>query len=291
MSLLFNRKLRVTFYGGQDELLVVEELRVRFQLTKTLLGYPTRGKLEVYNLSEDNLARISQRLTNVRIEAGYVDLFSEIFTSSIMNYYKSRMGTDSVFVMILAGEAQAWQNSTFSRTYEAGVLPSTILRDVAGSFEDVIVGTLLESSDWEAKLSSVTHSGGVKAILDKMAKDYNFDWAIHDGQLDIIPRDMVLEDKPVYVITPETGLIGSPTLTELGADFRILLNPDIMLGRRIQMSTEYVQLGQAGLEFRKVRNTADGFYKVMDIRYMGDNFSNEWYADIIGWAVGNEPLK
>lgn len=292
MSLLFNRKTRVTFYGDEDdELLVVEDLRIRFELNKTLLGYPARGKLEIYNLSESNIARISQRLTKVRVEAGYVDLFGEIFNSNIMNYYKSRFTTDSVFTMILAGEAAAWENSTFSRTYEAGVMPATILRDLAGSFEDIIVGSLLESAEWEAKLASVTHVGAVKSVLNKLAVDYNFDWSLHNGQLDIIPRGRVLEDKPTYIITPETGLIGSPTLTELGADFRILLNPDIMLGRQCQMSTEYVELGQAGLEFRKVRNTADGFYKVMDLRYIGDSHGNEWYCDIIGWIVGNEPRK
>lgn len=291
MSLQFNRQYTLTLSNADGEVLVIEELRITFQLNKTLLGYPTRGRIEIYNLSEENIQRIGKRYSVATLEAGYATTKAHVFTSNIMNFYKSRQGVDSVFNLILAGEAPAWADSVFVRTYREGMPPSTILRDVAGSFEGVIIGTLLEDASWEAKLSSVTHAGNARTIMDKLARDYNFDWAIHDGQIDVIPRGQVLTDQPIYVITPETGLIGSPTLTELGADFRVLLNPDIMLGRQVQMSAESVQLGQEGLEFRRVRTTADGFYKVMDIRLMGDTRGLDWYCDIIGWRVGDEPRK
>lgn len=294
MSLQFNRQCRVTFFDPKDQTqaLVVDGLRVRFQLTKTLLGYPTRGKVEIYNLSEANIQRVTKRLTSVRVEAGYgaTGDMRQIFLSNIMNYYKTRQNVDSIFTLILSGSAPAWNGSTFNRTYREGVMPAQIIRDVAGSFADVIIGTILEDENWTSKLSSVTHAGSVVDIMNKLSEDYNFDWSVHDGQLDIVPREKIIEDRPVFVITPQTGLLGSPTLTELGADFRILINPDIMLARKLQMSTESVILGQEGLEFRKVRNTADGFYKVMDLRYLGDTRGNEWYCDIIGWRT-NEPKQ
>lgn len=292
MSLQFKRRVRVSFYNDAGEGLVVEELRIRFRLTKTLLGYPTRGELEIFNLSEANIQRITSRLTTVRVEVAYAaEPFTEIFLSNIMNFYKTREGVDSIFAVILSGAGIAFEGSTFSRTYREGVPPANILRDVAGSFEGVAVGVLLDSEEWQPKLSSVTHSGGVREIMNKLAIDYNFDWAVTEGRLDIIPRNKVLTDKEVYLVTPDTGLIGAPTLTELGADFRVLLNPKLALGRQIDMKVLSAQLGQEGLEFRKVRNTADGSYKMMDLRYLGDNRGNDWYCDIIGWRIGNAPKR
>lgn len=286
MSLQFNRRCRVSLYNDAGEGLVIEDLRVRFQLTKTLLGYPTRGKVEIFNLSEQNVQRITKQYTTVLVEIAYAENeYAQLFTSNIMNFYKDRQGTDSIFALILSGNAPAWNGSVFSKTYSEGVPVRSILEDVVGSFSGVLVGTILDDSDWGAKLSGVTHVGATRDVLNKLARDYNFSWAIHDNQIDIIPHDKVLVDREVHVLTSATGLIGAPTLTELGADFRSLINPDIMLGRRVKMDSSVVQLGQEGLEFRKVRNTADGLYKVMDLRYLGDTRGNEWYCDIIGWIV------
>lgn len=290
-TLQFGRGYRLSLYNEEGEGLVVEHLRLRFQLTKTLLGYPTRGTIEIYNLSEENIQRITRRLTSMRLEVGYAGALASIFGARIMNFYKRRIGTDSVFVLILSGHAVQWQGSVFSKTYEAGITPSNILRDVVGSFDAVITGNILEGEDWQGKLSSVTHAGGSVEIMNKLAKDYNFDWFIEENQINIVARGRVLQDRPVFVITPATGLIGSPTLTELGADFRVFLNPEIRLGREVQMTTQFVELGQEGLEFRKVRNTADGLYKTMDIRYLGDTHGNEWYCDLITWRTQDAPAK
>lgn len=283
----FSRVCRVVL-SNADEALTVENLAVRFELQKTLLGYPARGRITIRNLSETNIQKITQRYTSVDLYGGYLGAEALLFRGNITNYYKERNGPTSEFILIVKSSTSAWDESTFSRTYAAGTPALTMIRDVVESFQGVIPGQLVTDPNWPTNVSETTFSGSSRRAMDQLAREYNFDWNIVEGEVIVVPRGQALKDKPAYVITPQTGLIGSPVLTELGADFRVLLNPAIMLGREVEMHSRYAQLGQAGLEFRTVRNTADGIYKVMDIRMTGDTHGLDWYCDLITWGATSE---
>jgi len=289
MSLQFSRNARVEI-AGVDSTLFVEGLRIKFEVVRTSLGYPNKGKIEIYNLDERKLEQVVERLAVVRLFAGYGGESPMIYEADIANHYKSRIGVDSVYTLITGSGRRAWETDTFSKTYAIGVDPAIIVGDVVASFPTLTPG-VVALSDAKTKLQPLTLSGNSHKVMDKLAKDYNFDWHIDQNQIDVIGRGLTVDDRPVYDITPLTGLIGSPTLTELGADFRILLNPDILVGRQVRMDSVGVQLAQAALEFRKVRTTANGFYKVKETRFIGDTRGQEWYTDIIGWRVADEPRK
>jgi hypothetical protein len=284
----FNRTTRLVL-SNAEESLEVEELTVYFDIQKTLLGYPARGRIVVYNLSEENIQRITKRYTSVELYGGYVGNESLLFRGNITNYYKDQSGPTGMFVLIVKSSTSAWEESTFTRTYKAGTPPSTIINEVAASFKGVITGQIMTNPDWEPSLADVTVMGSSRRIMDQLARDYNFDWNIVEDEVIAVPRGQTLQDQPLYVIDSNHGLIGIPVITDLGVDFRILLNPAIMLGRQVELrGVQSVQLGQQGTDFRKVRNTADGVYKVMDIRQSGSKRDVDWYYDIVAWGTNSE---
>lgn len=285
----FGRVCRVVL-SNAEESLEVSDLAIRFEIQKTLLGYPARGRIIIRNLSETNIQKITRRYTSVDLYGGYEGAEALLFRGNITNYYKDRPGPTSEFIMIVKSSTSAWEESSFSKTYAAGTPPAAIIADVVNSFQGVIPGQLMTDPNWPTNLSDVTFSGSSRRTMDQLARQYNFDWNIVEGEVITVPRGQALKDKPTYLITPQTGLIGSPVITELGADFRVLLNPAIMLGREVEMHSRYAQLGQSGLEFRQVRNTADGIYKVMDIRMTGDTGFGQidWYCDLITWGATSE---
>lgn len=283
----FNRTCRLVL-SNAEESLTVEELTIRFEIGKTLLGYPARGRIEIFNLSDENRQKITQRYTSVELYGGYVGASALLFRGNITNYYKDQNGPTGIFTLIVKSSTAAWEESTFTRTYIAGTPPATIINEVAASFKGVITGQIKTSPDWEPNLADVTVMGSSRRIMDQLARDYNFDWNIVEGEVIAVPRNAALEDQPVFVIDSDHGLIGSPVITDLGVDFRILLNPAILLGRQIELRASSVQLGQGAVEYRKVRNTADGIYKVMDIRMTGSVRSVDWYCDIIAWGTNSE---
>lgn len=291
MSLQFDRQYALDIFNDAGEQLEIRDLRVSFELTKTLLGYPNRGVVEVYNLAEEDIQRITQKFSTLRLFAGYAERVKQVFEANVKNFYKARSNPDSIFTFITSSGSRAWDSSVFSKTYNAGTSANTIIEEVGNSFDGVQLGARVSNPEWPTLLANGTFSGSSSRVMDQLSREYNFDWAIDQQELNIVPRGFALEDLPLVEITPDTGLIGSPTLTELGADFRVLMNPDLVPGRRVQMRADFVQLGQSGTEFRRVRTTADGIYKIMETRHIGDSRGQDWYTDIIGWRVGDEPRK
>lgn len=291
MSLQFDRQYALDIFNDAGGQLEVRDLRVTFEVTKTLLGYPNRGVVEIYNLGEDDIQRITQKFSTLRLFAGYRGRVKQIFEANVKNFYKSRSNPDSIFTFITSGASRAWDSSVFSRTYTAGTSANTVIEEVGSSFDGVQLGARLSNPEWPALLGNATFSGSSSRVMDQLSREYNFDWAIDQQEVNVIPRGFALEDLPLVEVTPDTGLIGSPTLTELGADFRILMNPDLIPGRRIEMRADFVQLGQSGIEFRRVRTTADGIYKIMEVRHICDSRGQDWYTDIIAWRIGDEPRK
>lgn len=283
----FNRTCSLIL-SNAEESLTINNLTINFQIGKTLLGYPARGRISVLNLGEENQQKITQRYTTVELYGGYVGAEALLFRGNITNYSKDRLGATSAFTMLVKSSTSAWEESTFTKTYKAGTPAATIINEVAASFKGVIVGQILTDTGWAPNISDVTVMGSSRRIMDGLARDYNFDWNIVEGEVIAAPRGKALLDKPTYIISEATGLIGSPVITDLGVDLRILLNPAIMLGRQVEVRAKYGQLGQSGIDFRRVRSSADGVYKVMDIRMTGNPRSTDWYCDLICWGTNNE---
>lgn len=288
MSYQFDRVCYVILTNAAGETLTVDTLDIVFNIDKTLLGYPARGRIEIFNLSESNIQKITRRFTDVDLIGGYRGKEALLFRGNVMNFFKSRYGPTSTFTLIVKSSTTAWEGSAFSKTYTAGTPPATVINDVVASFKGVIPGQIVVDPNWQPTLADATYTGSSRRVMDQLARNYNFDWNIVEGEVLVVPRNEAFKDKPVFVITPRTGLIGSPVLTEQGVDFRVLLNPAILLGRQIEMRSEFAQLGQAGVDFRRVRNTADGVYKVMGVRMTGGLRIVDWYSDIVAWGTTND---
>lgn len=52
--------------------------------------------------------------------------------------------------------------------------------------------------------------GDSRNVMHKIAKNNNADWSIQDSQLTVLPKDKVLTDHEGFVLSQETGMIGSP---------------------------------------------------------------------------------
>lgn len=83
-------------------------------------------------------------------------------------------------------------------------------------------------------------NGKSSAKLTALLSAANLEWSIQDGQLQVVERGKALKLDPV-VLSPSTGLIGSPDRGEKGrVEVVSLLQPTIIPGRRIRIQSQYV---------------------------------------------------
>ena len=71
-------------------------------------------------------------------------------------------------------------------------------------------------------------------------------------------------DAPTIALTPETGLIESPVVTDEGAAARMFLNPAVVLGCQIDLTSA----------------TLNGRYKVIALRHTGDTWSGDFETGV-----------
>lgn len=100
------------------------------------------------------------------------------------------------------------------------------------------VGYTLESNDVNAKLNDVYLCDTDMKKIRKLADDADLDLYLENNLVAITPKGQPRKIK-IPVISPETGLIGYPTPTMIGVDFKCFFDPLIRFGgiARIKNST------------------------------------------------------
>ena len=283
MSRQYKRAYELTIIPAEGPSRVISELRVEFEITKTTLGFPNLARFNLYNPSKDTLAAIQRKFTKVIFKAGYEDNVLLLFKGEIRNVFQSKTSVDRIINFYAGDGERDWQNSSFNKTFSSNVPISSAIKEVISTFKNTTVGALEGLPEIADKLRGQTLSGSSKTILDNFANEYGFEWSIQDNEIEITPKDQPLEGEQVVVLNSATGMIGSPTITELGADVSTLLNPILKPNRAFKIESSPANIGIGNLFFRDINKTsAEGIYKIYEVTFKGDLYENNWLSNVKG---------
>ena len=104
-------------------------------------------------------------------------------------------------------------------------------------------------------------SGNIKDILPKLLGE-DAEFSIQDNKVMIVPKNEVASAEEAVVVSPQTGLLGSPIRNKdgEGVEFTCLINPSISVNHKVQI----------------ISNEVEGFYKPRKISFTGDNKQGQW---------------
>lgn len=274
----YKRVCELTIDDGSGNVRIIRNLRMSFEITKSVASYPNIARINIYNPNEDTLAAASQRFAKVTsLNAGYEGNVKFLFSGDIRNIFKTRAREDRIMT-IFAGDGQRdWQNSTFNKTFTESVSIKAAVQEVLKSFKNLAVGVLDGVPEVSDKLRGQTFSGSSKDILDNLAREYGFQWSIQDGEVVAVADNAVIQPNEAILITSATGMLGSPTITEIGVDVTTQLDPEIAPNRLISIESVASEVALSNVFFRNVKKTdATGFYKVREVIFKGDTHEGEW---------------
>jgi hypothetical protein len=276
---LFNRICAV-----QIEDKAFTDLRVTFNVLRTLRSSPAQAEIVVYNL-EPNLRKsvveLAQRKVTasgdvgrpgrvrVRLLAGYETTgAAQIFSGDLREVRIERQGPDVALRMSAGDGLSSLSTRGAPRSFAAGTPLIDVLKRVvqdSGLDEGNAVtaartalqgktlgaGGLVLDGDGARGLDAVTRAGGLE-------------WSIQDGQVQVLGKDRGLSAVAVK-LSGETGLIGSPQEDQRRHVKCVsLMNPDIVPGRVIRLESLDIT----------------GDYRAQDVRYIGDTDGQPWYCEI-----------
>jgi hypothetical protein len=269
MTVLWDRYAALTL-GSKDsgQAARFEALKVVFQVEKTSESNANTAKISIFNMSDEGRALAEAAKAFVLLEAGYRDNFGQLFIGDITRAYISRQGPDWVTTVECGDGAEALRSTHIDKSYAPDTDYQDIIKDVAQSFVDqgkVVIGSLLGLKS-EKSQTGLSVSGNSKAVLDDLAQKQGLEWSIQDESVQILPKDKD-SGRQAVLLTPQTGLIGSPIRREVeggaGVEFTALIQVALSPGRLVQIESRQVS----------------GIFKLRQVSFAGDTHGQSWYAN------------
>ena len=295
---LFNRYFRIK--AAEADL---SGLDASFNITKALKQDTNAAEFVIYNLSDSN-RKVLEAIQDVPVEihVGYTGIKktpvpgvapvatsalvtaleskiqeaeSLLFKGDVRQCFSQRQGPDWVTILRTNDGIKANKHSRLVRSYKEGTQLKIIAKDLINALQADGKNALLKlnknnyTGALDAVLNSYTVAGSVKFELQKILDRFELNGSIQEGELILLGKNET-RGTDIVLLSPETGLIGSP---EPGKDKRIqikaLLQPTFAPGKKFKL--EAAQFS--------------GEYRIERVDFYGSTFGNEWYADITGVPI------
>jgi len=293
---LFKRKAELTVTRGTgvttntgDEVtssVTMRDVDMEFQVERTITKEPSTLECTLYNLSADTRSRLEQAKdvdVVLKVAYGDNDLFG-IFKGNLRNTVHSRDGATLV-TKIEAGDGEHAQAAWLSKTYGKGTKYRTVIEDLVtalgiGKGNVADVDNLNDSTG--NGLSTVFPNGtsvhGHAADeLGDLLSGKGIEYSIQNNELQILGVGKALARGTIIPkLTPNTGLIGMPTITNKKVvTAECLIMPGIYPGVLVDIGSEFIG-GKQGDDYTTNR------FKVRKCTYKGSTKGQDWTIGLEG---------
>lgn len=303
MSRNWLRVARVTV-GSNGNGVLIENLRIQFEVVKSVDETPNSGIIKIFNLHPNTIAKIIND-DDVLLECGYADSQHLVFTGNIKYVYHYRDKTD-IITEIEAGDGDIdYRKAVINETLAAGATYDHLV--------DKSVKTLTKTKKGHVnvkkhgRLRGKVVSGNTRDVLRDVSLECGANWSIQDGALHMISVNDVLPGDAI-VFTSETGMLGSPEINDKGIAARCLLNPLLRVNGTVKLDNNNIRANRKktdvlitkrerletnpplGREDEKlVKLSPDGIYKILKLTHRGDTRAQTWESVVECIALG-EPI-
>ena len=287
----------------EEEALNVSDLHCTFEVHKKRDRGGMYAICRIFNLNSDTEDKLVMEGDRLIIEAGYqasttetvkdeegnessvtTDLqYGKIFDGKIIWPSRSRASnTDYVLTLMAIDGDQPLNLSFISKTVNRGLNSRKIIETVANDSEvKTPVNKISDGLSTQALPRGKVFFGKPYNYVQDVCRGNAASFFIEDGNLNVVRLQDLSKDEAL-VITPETGLIGTPQQIQFGVSFKMLLNPAVHLESMIQIKG--VQVNEASVTPGQQQSPLDDdwIYQVIELTHIGDTRGNDWYTEVQG---------
>jgi len=265
MSEQFGRVARLVL-GSNGSGVDLSGLRIRFVITKTSASTANEAKIEVYNVSPEHSSLFIKAGTDILLMAGYEGNEQMIFTGQVRRGTRRVEGVDRILVIESGDGDSAIDSATVNKTLEKGCTNDDIASECQAAM-GVPTGHT-DKLDDKPHARGKTVSGKASEVMDRVVVRHDAQWSIQDGQLVMLKGDNT-RPNAVWLISDDTGMLGSPEETEDGLKVSTLLNPAYLIGGVAKVESVYI----------------NGGIRIEKIEHSGDTHGAEWASKLEGIRV------
>lgn len=262
-NVLFQRVVTLTV--GEREF---SDLRVSFDIQRTSRSKPNPAEIRIYGLSKETREAISERLTPVRLVAGYSGQAGQIFSGQLDSVQHGKDGPTIVTTIHASDGRAAWKSYADAKGWRAGTPWQAVIKELATSMGLAVPPAALATITGAAR-GPYTVQGYAWREMDVLIAQLGLQWSIQDGSFQVVQADQATNES-VVLLTPDSGLVGVPKFTDpkisrvgrnrtkrrrSAVEIDALLQPEFTPGRQIRIESQ----------------TMTGDYRIDSVTHKGDS--------------------
>jgi hypothetical protein len=244
------------------------------------------AEIKLYNLTDKTAKLLEENSTLVLLEAGWEDSYGKIFEGRISSVGRTKP-------TVCVSGLEKIQLNSFADTIRNESLKSFLER-----LADKLGLTLSIDKDVVGNITDTSFNNNAISILKELSTEFNFDFFMTETTLFIKGLG---QKKSVKKITPDSGLLDIPVVTELGIDLKTFLDPFLKCGDWFDLDSNFSSFNIGNLEFidrvrgnqfktfgRQLNNNRyQGSYRVLEMIHAGSSHDNTWETLITGQGLYN----
>ena len=243
-------------------------LHVNFSLQKSDLETQNTGRVTLWNLNPSQLAVLNEKDCVVSLKAGYGSKLALIF-AGIVSYVSTTIDSaDRKTEIEVIDNLVEIRDTYVSVSYNGTVNWKTIFDDVAAQMGVAV--SYAYTAEFVDISNGFSFVGLARNIMTKGCKCCNLTWSLQNGVMQVKkPGDVM--SREVYVLSPDTGLLGIPA--------RVVITQDEATGKNtLGWDVEYFLNGAINIDdYVKLESeTVIGYFRVYSLEISGDNVSGDW---------------
>lgn len=294
----FGRKWRISVFtnDGDEHIISTSEteatgaLHCTFEIDKPPWRTPNYSDITIYNLSTETENLIVEKGQTVVVAAGYNNgPYGIIFKGKLLQPIRDRRDVvDYTLTLHCMDGYDKLIKNIIRVCLDRGMKAEDVINHLAED-SSVIIPIQYITRDLQVhRLSrSKVMFGDTADFLTDVAIFNNSNWFINDESLYFGKLTDRETEGDIFEYSSDTGLIEVPQQTQSGVNFKVLLDPRLMLKipiMQVKLTNTLVKMQKRyqGDTISRPLNT-DFLVAVAGIRHVGDTRGNDWHTYVTGF--------
>lgn len=263
----------------------ITDLNITFSIHNTTDNSKKSNKavISIFNLDEQTLKLFDEEeYIKVFLSVGYETVgVSNVLVGDVLSVSTRKQGTDRVTKITMAEGYTSLnfnQMTEIVKTSNEGTTVEKVIDKILLNMRPILKGNFVGSNIKKIVSDDYPLVGTPKEMLDELCRAFQIQYEVSRGLLNVSNEGgaFVLDNSKAYLFNEKTGLINIPyrsintsgkrtgdKTSRNGVTFTALLNPFVRAGDLVRIESESIE----------------GFFKVKDIKYIGNYRGKEWYIE------------
>lgn len=238
------RQISLQFTTADDKVINLEGLRASLVTVNTGGTYPVASiQMRVYGMTLDQMNQLSSggsklvaiQKINVTVLAGDENgVLGQLFSGGVFSSYIDLSGMPEA-AFICAAQAGMYEraNPVAPNSWKG----TQNAEDVISALAKTIGFTVNVAPGTHAVIQNQYTYGSAMSQIQKIAQAACLAYTIENNTISLYPNDGTRDSREIDV-SPKNGLVGYPTYYESGFIIKTQYNPDLLVGRTVNLTSQ-----------------------------------------------------